>query len=86
MQLNVGPLEGQISCRTILRKGVEISISNKKFTSTSAFIGWCTDCINVHGMSNIENVFESSICLANIHLRLGERGLTQKLHTIEILF
>jgi hypothetical protein len=39
MQLNVGPLEAQISCHTILSKGVEISISNKKFTSTSAFIG-----------------------------------------------
>jgi hypothetical protein len=39
MQLNDGPLEAQISCPIILSKGVEISISTKKFTSTSAFIG-----------------------------------------------
>jgi hypothetical protein len=73
VQLSDGLLEVQISCPIILSKGVEISISTKNFTSTSAFIGCCIDCMNTHGMSNIAEVFESSICAANIHLRLGER-------------
>jgi hypothetical protein len=42
--------------------------------------------MNEHGMSNIEKVFEISICAANIHQRLGERGLTEKLYKIEVLF
>jgi len=39
MQLNDGSLEAQFSCPIILSKGAEVSISTKKFTSTSAFIG-----------------------------------------------
>jgi hypothetical protein len=38
MQLNDGSLEAQISSHIILSKGVEISISTKKFTYISALI------------------------------------------------
>jgi hypothetical protein len=38
MKLNAGPREVQISCPVILSKGVEISVSTKKFPSASAFI------------------------------------------------
>lgn len=72
--MQLGRLEEQIFCPISLSKCVEISKSTKKFTSTSAFIGSCIDCMDVHGMSNTEEVFESSMCAANIHQRLGEEG------------
>jgi hypothetical protein len=40
----------------------------------------------MHGMSTIEKVLESAICAANIHPRLEERGLTQKLYIIQFGF